>query len=75
MPTAPPVVGWRLHLDENLADHLTWLDAREAEVEALAAERQSLVVEAKAVQQRGVNVLHVNGALDWMKAEVVGCAE
>ena len=48
------------------------LDAGEAEVEALEAEREALVVEAELVQDRGVQVVDVDGVLDGAEAELVG---
>ena len=47
------------------------VDVGEAEVTALILERQSFVVDAQQVQQRGVEVVHVDALLDDVVAVVV----
>ena len=50
------------------------LDAGQPLVEALELEREPLVVDAQAVQDRGVQVVDVDRVLDDVVAEVVGLA-
>ena len=49
-------------------------DAGEPHVEALELEGQAAVVDAQAVQDRGVEVVDVDRVLDDVVAEVVGLA-
>ena len=49
-------------------------DVGQAEVAALEAVGQPLVVDAEQVQDRGVQVVDVDGVLDGVVAEVVGLA-
>ena len=51
------------------------MDVGEAEVAALEAEGQLLVVEAEQVQDRGVEVVDVDAVFDGAEAEFVGLAE
>ncbi len=66
--------GWgtasRRTSHENFPHHLT-VHIREPEVAPLEAEGQPLVVEAELMQDRGVEIVDVDGALDDLVAEVV----
>ena len=51
------------------------VDVGQAEVAALEAEGEPLVVEAEQVQDRGLQVVDVDLVLDGAEAELVGLAE
>jgi hypothetical protein len=57
--------------DEDLVDHPRWLDAREAEIEALRTERQPSVVDAEAVQHRGMQVVGRRGPLHHVVGKLI----
>ena len=51
-----------------------FLDAGQSHVQPLELERQPLVIDAEAVQDRGVHVVDVDRIFDDVVAEVVGLA-
>ena len=62
-----------LHLRQNLRHHIP-ADVRQPEMAALELVGQLLVVDAQAVQDRGVQVVDVDRVVDDVVAEVVGLA-
>src|SRR5271157_4611186 len=60
--------------NQDSLDRTVFLDAREPHVQALELEAQAAVVDAQAVQNRGVEVVDVRGVLDDVVTEVVGLA-
>ena len=65
---------WTADLGEDFADDLAG-DVGQAEVAAAVAEGQALVVEAEEVEDRGVEVVHVDLVLHGLVPELVGRAE
>jgi hypothetical protein len=55
--------------------HYHSVNIGQPEVAALKTERQFLVIEAEQMQQRCVQVMHVNTILDHIEAEFIRCAE
>ena len=51
------------------------MNIRQPEVTALVAVRQSFVVEAHAVQNRGVQIVNVYGIFDNVVAVIIGLTE
>ncbi len=68
------VLGRLLASREQLLDHPP-LDVSEPEVPALESIRQTLVVQAEEVENRGLEVVDVDAVLDGGEAELVGLAE
>ena len=58
-------------LGQQIRDHVGRIDTGEAEIETLGADAEALVVDAQLMQDRGVNVVDVDGILDSAKAEFV----
>src|SRR5262249_18031675 len=59
---------------EDTLNRAVFLDAGEADVEALELVRQTLVVDAEAVQDRRVQIVNVHGVVDDVVTKVVGLA-
>ena len=60
---------------QDRGDHVGFLDAREAVFEALELERQPLVIDSEAVQDRGMEISDVNGITNAVVPELVGFSE
>ena len=59
-------------LNQQLPDDPGFLDAGEAEVEALGAHEELFVIKAELVKDGGVDVVHVGGILHGPEAEFIG---
>src|SRR5579883_2990127 len=59
---------------QQFLQHALRLDAGQALIESLELEREAFVVDAQAVQNGGVQVVHVDRLVDHVVAEVVGLA-
>ncbi len=67
-PLVPPyAITLRNHFLHDVAVHVG-----QAKTAALKLERQPLVIDSQQVQDRGLEVVHVDGAFDDVEAELVG---
>ncbi len=66
--------GWGHGSGEEIADDVGLFDAGEALVEALVLEDEAAVIDAEAVEEGGVEVVHVHRVFHDVVAEVVGLA-
>ena len=58
--------------EEQFSDHPGRFDTTEAFVETVVVEDESAVIETKAVQQSGMEVVHADSIFDGVVTEVVG---
>lgn len=59
-------------LRKQRLDDLRALDARELRIESLKLVAQSVVIDAQAMKDRGIEVIHMDGVGDDVIAEVIG---
>ena len=59
---------------EDGLDHFS-VNVRQAEIATLEPKRKLLVIDAKAVQDRGIEIVHVHGIADHVVTEIVGLAD
>ena len=75
VPARPTEFRWNSpRSGQNSLDRRVLLDAGEPHVQALEFEGQAAMIDAQAVQDRGVEVVNVDGVLDDVVTEVVGLA-
>ena len=62
-------------LSQQFLHRMMLFDAGELEVQAAEAERQTMMINAQAMQDRGLHVTDMNRAIDNIKTKFVGRAE